>query len=140
MSEVAPRFGEVVAGAHYVHRPGSYALVHDDEGRIAVLETPKGLYLPGGGADPAETPEETLRRELREECGWEIAVIRELGRALEYVFAPGEGYFAKDCAFYEARITAEGAGGEEQVRWLPLEQAARDLKFASQRWALAQAR
>ena len=65
-------FGERRPGVVYVRRPGSYALIMDGEGRAAVVRTAKGLFLLGGGAEPGETAEATLRREVLEESGYGI--------------------------------------------------------------------
>jgi 8-oxo-dGTP pyrophosphatase MutT (NUDIX family) len=35
--------------------------------------------VPGGGIEPGETPEETARREAREETGIEVAAVRQVG-------------------------------------------------------------
>ncbi len=94
-------FGTCVDGRVYRPRPGSYAVLLDDRGRIAVLRTPKGFFLPGGGADPGESPETTVRREVLEESGHEIAIEHALGRAIEYVDAGTEGCFAKECSFFQ---------------------------------------
>lgn len=50
----------------------------DDQQRILVAQRPKGKLLeglwefPGGKVEPGESPEDTLRRELREELAIEI--------------------------------------------------------------------
>ena len=54
-------------------RRGAYAVTLDPEGRIAVNRNPRGLFLPGGGIEAGETPEDALARELREECGRALA-------------------------------------------------------------------
>jgi len=53
-------------------------LVVDERGRLLVIvraeEPARGTWdLPGGFADPGETAEETLRREVREETGLDLA-------------------------------------------------------------------
>jgi NADH pyrophosphatase NudC (nudix superfamily) len=59
-------------------------VVVDEQGRMVVLvrgkEPGKGKWdLPGGFADPGETVEEALRREVREEIGLEVTAMRYLG-------------------------------------------------------------
>ena len=59
------------------------ALIADDQGRLLIVvraaEPEKGTWdLPGGFADPGESAEESLRREVREELGLEIASMRYL--------------------------------------------------------------
>lgn len=80
-------FGEKIPGQEYCVRPGAYAVLFDSDRRIAVIETKKGYYLPGGGSEADETPEQTLIREIREECGFTILIGEILGEAVEYVYA-----------------------------------------------------
>jgi len=59
------------------------ALIADDQGRLLIVvraeEPEKGTWdLPGGFADPGESIEESLRREVREELGLEMASMRYL--------------------------------------------------------------
>lgn len=68
-----------------VEHPGAVAIVAvDDEGCVALVRqlreaTRKHLLeLPAGTAEPCETPLETARRELHEECGLTGGEWREL--------------------------------------------------------------
>jgi 8-oxo-dGTP diphosphatase len=64
-----PVFGTRVDGCPYIVRPGAYAVVRNASGYFAVIRTPRGSYLPGGGVETNETPGETIKREAREEAG-----------------------------------------------------------------------
>ena len=48
-------FGTPLTGMTYVDRPGAYAFLRSpDRSRLAVIATPHGLFLPGGGLDPGD--------------------------------------------------------------------------------------
>ncbi|HTU25305.1 MAG TPA: NUDIX domain-containing protein [Pirellulales bacterium] len=132
-------FGRRVPGHDYLPRPGSYAVIVDEQGRVAAVRTPHGCFLPGGGAEPGESPIETLLREVREECGRDFAHIGPLGFAIENVYAAGEGYFAKQCTFFRARfIGPAGApsSADHELVWLSLPRDLQLLTHGSHRWAV----
>jgi ADP-ribose pyrophosphatase YjhB (NUDIX family) len=56
------------------------AVVFSDDGRVLVMRNADSTHvLPGGRREPGETPEQTLRRELLEECGWRVEPREVLG-------------------------------------------------------------
>lgn len=138
-----PEFGDKTPGI-FVPRPGAYGLIFDDKGRIAVMETPRGCFLPGGGTEAGETPEETLIRGVREECGFIITVGRRLGEAAEYRNTPGHEYaIRKDCVFFAAQVTGMGGAATEAdhtLIWLEPQDAETRLAHGSQQWAVRQSR
>lgn len=60
------------------------AVVFDDDGRLLLIQRAnppaEGLWsLPGGRVEPGEPAQQAIRREVREETGLEIEIIREVG-------------------------------------------------------------
>ena len=139
-----PTFGGRTPGMRYRPRPGSYAVILDAADRLAVMRTPKGIFLPGGGTDPGETPDATLRREVLEECGHAIEAGRRLCFAIERVADDkdegGVGGVAKECAFFEARlgpVVAAPIEHDHELVWMPVRRAIARLTHRSQAWAVA---
>jgi 8-oxo-dGTP diphosphatase len=135
-------FGEAVAGVTYVSRPWGYAILRDATGDVTVVSTPRGLFLPGGGQEDGETPEQAAVREAYEECGLRIWLSSRLVTADELVYAEDEGtYFRKRCTFFSSDVVRrEGQGeAENDLLWISPEEAAARLRLESQRWAVSQA-
>lgn len=90
-------FGRRVDGKEYRQRVGAYAVAFDSEGRVALVEAPaartdeRRLFLPGGGIEPDETPEDCVRRECLEELGLPARVGECLCTGEEYVFSEKSG-------------------------------------------------
>jgi 8-oxo-dGTP pyrophosphatase MutT (NUDIX family) len=62
-------------------RFGCSVVIPDDQGRILLQKRTDGDWwsLPAGGMDPGETPTQTAIREVREETGLEVELVRFLG-------------------------------------------------------------
>jgi len=69
---------------------GATGSVFDDRQRVLTMQRPGGAWcLPGGNADPGESPAETVVREVREETGLDVEPVElvdayELPAGTEY--------------------------------------------------------
>jgi len=133
-------FGERAAERTYVQRPSAYAVLLDESGRIGVIENPRGTFLPGGGAVQGETPEATLQREVREECGYEVTQLEPLGEAVQLVYTAGNAHgLSKRGVFFRARLgrrLVKITESQASLVWLEPGQAASALTLASQAWVV----
>lgn len=106
------------------------------------MRTRPGYFLPGGGAKDGEPEEETLQREVLEECGCSVEVVRKIGAATQYTFAGGSAYYAKQCTFFEVRLgerIAEPTEVDHKLVWVAVAEALELLVEESQRWAIEEA-
>jgi 8-oxo-dGTP diphosphatase len=68
----------------------------------------KGYWaLPGGRAEPGETVEQTIVREVKEETGLDVAVVRKIGEYHEQGIQGGVKY-----DYYPACFLVKVVGGE----------------------------
>ncbi len=103
----------------------------------------KVLALPKGHVDPGETPPQAAQREVREEAGVETTLVDELGE-VRYWYQRDGRKIAKLVTFF----LFEYAGGDvadhdsevEVARWIPLEEAARELSYKGERQMVERAR
>ena len=140
MNEVAPAvpaFGVRRPGVPYRVRPSAYAVVPDDAGALAVLRTPLGWFLPGGGRDDGEEPADTVVREGVVEAGLRLAPERVLGEATEWVLAPGDDAgWEKRSTFLLAHVAGSATAVEPDhvLEWIPAAEAALVLTPPTHRW------
>ncbi|WP_028030066.1 NUDIX domain-containing protein [Gemmobacter nectariphilus] len=93
-------------GRRYRRRPGAYAVLMRG-GRVLLTHQQEPwpeFQLPGGGIDPGEHPVPALHREVREETGWSMQLIRRLGAFRRFTYMPEYDLWAeKLCTIYLAR-------------------------------------
>jgi 8-oxo-dGTP diphosphatase len=137
-----PVFGEPATDVAETIRPSAYGIISGRPGRLALVRTPLGLFLPGGGSDDTELPEATVVRETREECGLVVRVGAWRRAAIEHVFSVTEqAHFEKRSTFCDASVV--GAAGDpieidHALEWIPAAEAAALLTPASHRWAVGE--
>jgi len=135
-----PIFGSPPVDTPAVVRPSAYGVVTDAVANIAVVRTPQGLFLPGGGMEPGETPRATVAREVLEECGLEVHIGAWTVRAVDFVYSPTEEtHFEKRSTFLDAQPSGRRTAGREpdhELEWMPPQVAVASLAHPSHRWAV----
>ncbi len=96
----------------------------------------KVLALPKGHIDPGETELQAATREVREETGVVAEPVRELGESRYWYRRDGQT-IPKSVLFflfdYVEGDTEDHDDEVEQARWMPLEEAERELSHAAER-------
>jgi 8-oxo-dGTP pyrophosphatase MutT (NUDIX family) len=100
------------------------------------------LALPKGQIDKGEKAVEAAAREVREEAGVTGELVEKLGD-VRYWYQRGGRRIAKRVGFYlfeyRSGDPAHHADEIEEARWMPLEQATRELSFPGEREMVARA-
>ena len=137
-----PVFGACPGSSEWVLRASAYVLAIRDDGRLAIVRTSQGTFLPGGGIEGSETSQETIIRETLEECGLIIQFHAWAVRAIQFVYSGREKtHFEKRSTFRDGVIVGfDSTRGEtdHELVWVKPEEATRILSHESQRWAVEQ--
>jgi 8-oxo-dGTP pyrophosphatase MutT (NUDIX family) len=94
------------------------------------------LGLPKGHLDGDETPEQAATREVREETGVDAELLEPLGE-VNYRYERKHRTIPKRVAFYLFRYVSGSLDDHdheiEEARWMPLDQAVRELTYTGER-------
>jgi len=126
-----PIFGSKLPGVAHRLRPGAYAVVRDVEGRVAIVEEDGDWYLPGGGLEGHETPEEALVREVHEECACGVEIEAPCGEALEFVVNRAGEPLEVHARYYRARFV-----GMPTATWLAPARACARVRRSADAWII----
>lgn len=136
-------FGERIKGISYIDRPGAYAIIQDGSNAIALVRTPQGYLLPGGGVERNEDFEVALQREIIEELGHESRIEEKICTAIQYLYSEAEHeYFKKVGHFFRARLMeriCEPTEKDHELVWCPCDASIMTLDQEFQAWAVRQA-
>ena len=130
-------------GQRYRRRPGVYAVLLRGNSILTTFQqapVPE-FQLPGGGIDAGEQPVAALHREVIEETGWKIGLIRRIGAFRRFTYMPEYDLWAeKLCTVYLARpvlcLGPPSEAGHTAV-WLPVDDAVARLGNPGDRAMLA---
>lgn len=93
-------------------RSGRVLLVHRRADRV---DYPSTWDLPGGHLEPGETPEEALRREVREEIGVEVGAFAEVEFPLFFPAAETHVFLVTD---WVGEPTNTAPEEHDDLRWV----------------------
>lgn len=128
----------VKTGAIYVDRPGAYLLAIEN-GKIAVVRTPLGLFLPGGGIDPGESHADAIHRECLEETGFAVETGEFVCSADAYTTHHGNEPYHPVQYYYRGRFlqwVQPPTEADHQLLWLDFAEARGKMFSEMQNWAL----
>ena len=132
--------GDRLPGIDYRLRPGAYAVVRNDTQDVGLIRSGRLFFLPGGGSDHGETPEQTVVRETLEECGHAITILRHLGVVTEFFQSREDDlHYEVRGDYFEGRLGSklgEPIEIDHELVWMPVSEAIETLHRPGHRWAV----
>ncbi len=122
----------------YNNRKGAY-IIPICGTKIAVVRTPKGFFLLGGGAYENESDEQAIKRECLEETGYTVNIIQKLCSAEAYTKHPKIGYFHPIQAYYIGELlekVQEPIESDHELLWIEYEELRGNMFVKMQGWAI----
>ncbi len=138
-----PVFGSRQPDVSYTDRRAAYAVILAPDGAaVAAVFSRNHYFLPGGGSLPNEMPEQAVVREVREEMGRGVRLIRPIGEAIQYFYAATDDrHYRMWATFFigELTDTLPPGSGEHELVYLPRAEAEKGFFHESHVWAIHQA-
>jgi 8-oxo-dGTP pyrophosphatase MutT (NUDIX family) len=133
-------FGSRKPHIDYVERRAAY-VVAIEAGNVALVGSGRNRFLPGGGSSPGEAAEMTVAREVREELGWDVRLLYQVGAATQYFYSQDDDlHYEMLAVFVAGELTNRlaDAVGEHSLEWLPIAQATESCYHECHAWAIRQ--
>lgn len=134
--------GEKLNGVEYIERSAVYGIVINNEGRVAVIKTLTGYFLPGGGIENEETHKECLDREFVEETGYEIIIEKYVGKSSLYHISKTNQHIHGIGYFYMVSLscmTNKKSEDDHELVWIEKVECIKNLFLEHQAWAVSKA-
>ena len=134
-------FGSPEQGVRYTERRAAYVVIINN-GMVAVVKSLEKNFLPGGASLHGEAPEKTVAREVYEELGQGVRLIRKLGEAVQYFYSAADDRHYKMLAvFFAGEFTDKSCPGtgEHELFWMPITEAREACFHACHAWAVCRA-
>lgn len=131
-------FGSPESNVEYTARRAAYVVI-TESGKLAVVKSEQKYYLPGGGAEEGETPEETVAREVCEELGRGIKLARKLGEAVQYFYSSTDRrHYRMIATFFQGELTNEACErvGDDELFWMTRAEAEAACFHKCHVWAI----
>ncbi len=134
-------FGAPDPNVQYSERRAAYVVVIRNA-KVAMVNSGQKHFLPGGGSMPGEAPEMTVVREVYEELGRGVRLVRSLGEATQYFYSHDDDrHYEMLATFFAGEFTDDAYDGssEHQLDWLPVAEVDRACFHKCHAWAVGQA-
>ncbi len=133
-------FGTKLENVSYYDRKGAYLLIVA-QNKAAVVRTPKGYFLLGGGVEAGEDHEACIRREAHEEIGFDVEIVNFFASADQYGYHEKYGHMHPIQAYYGGKLVKkvmEPIELDHELVWIPVDQIESLMYLELQAWALRQ--
>ena len=138
--KMMPSFGEILPHIEYREREAVYGIVMNESNQIALIRTPRGYFLPGGGIESGEEHVPCLAREFIEETGFSVVVEGYLTSACLYGLTPRQNTYLKMVGhFYQVQMTEKVSvpiEEDHELVWHHAHETPQLLKLEHQAWAV----
>jgi 8-oxo-dGTP diphosphatase len=132
--------GNKTDGIKYRERIGAYALILNSDYKIALVKRDNNYFLPGGGAESGETYEECLKRECSEEIGYNLEILKYIGRLSNYTKSIKRNEYLKLIGhFYIAKLFDTNylkIEKDHELVWIPIKESAEKMQEEFQAYAI----
>ncbi|MDF2558022.1 MAG: mismatch repair protein MutT [Bacillales bacterium] len=135
-------FGSPIDGVDYIERHCAYGVILNDENQVALAYCNGEYFLPGGGIEGEESPQECIKRECIEELALEVQTNDFINTAELYIQSVKTGKFYHNIGqFYFTSIIKQLDQSSEEdhiLVWMDVEDAISKLQLESQSWAVSE--